>query len=69
MGLNYMSPLTCEFFFNKCVLQYYKVSTWLNPQMWNCTYGGLTVKLYEDFQLQQRVGAPNMHIVQGSTVY
>ena len=40
-----------QIFLNKDVLQYYKIRGWLNPRMWSWGYGGLTVKLYADFQL------------------
>ena len=41
-------------FFNKHILQYYMIHSWLNLRMWNCGYGGgLTVKLYVDFQLRR----------------
>ena len=55
-------------FSNKFVLEYYTVHGWLNWRMWNCGYRGLTVKLYTDFSTEQRVGAPNLCIVQESTV-
>ena len=35
--------------FNKYLLQYYTISSWLNLRMQNCVYGGPTVKLYVDF--------------------
>lgn len=39
------------FIYNKYILQNYIFHGWLNSWMWNCGYGGLTVKLLMDFQL------------------
>ena len=40
------------FFFQRYILQYYPISGWLNSWMGKFGYGGQTVKLYLDFQLQ-----------------
>ena len=53
-----------QIFFNKYVVQYYTISGWLNPCMGKHGYGGLTVKLYTDFQLH-RVSAPNPCLFKG----
>ena len=36
----------------KYVPECYMIHGWLNPQMQNCRFGGLTVKLYVDFPLR-----------------
>ena len=50
MGLICTGPLICGLF-KKYILQYYTIFSWLNSQIQNYRYGGLTVKLYIDFQL------------------
>ena len=39
---------------------------WLNPRMQNLRYGGPTIKLHLDLQLNVGVGSANLHIVQRS---
>lgn len=68
MGLNCVVPLMWIFFFppTQYILQCCMICGWLNPRMWNCGYGEMTVEFYADFWLH-RVSAP--YIVQGSTVF
>ena len=48
--------------FSICILKYYLVRSWLNPQIrWaNC-------KLIHQFSTVQGISTPNLHVVQGST--
>ena len=67
-GFELQGSTNTQIFLNKYILQYYMILSWLNPRMWNCSYGGPTVKLYVVFQLLWDAQQPNPHIVQGSTV-
>ena len=64
IGVNWAGPLICGLFSQNT---YYTIRGWLNPKIWSGVYRRPTIKLYVDFQLL-RVGAPNPHAVQGSTV-
>ena len=46
MGSNCMSLFIHDFFFSKYTEQYYTIWGWLSLLIWNCRYGGPTVKLY-----------------------
>ena len=54
--------------FNKYILQFYMIHSWLNLWMLNWGYGGPTVRLYVDFWLCN-LGTPNSLTVQGSTEF
>lgn len=56
-------------FFNKYVLQYCTVYKWLNPQMLNCGYRRLTIKVILEFLTSWLVSISNPCVVQGSTIY
>ena len=42
---------SCTYVFQQVYTIVFTTWSWLNPQMWNCGYRGLTLKLYMDFWL------------------
>lgn len=56
-------------FFIKQVLQYYTGCGWLNPQIRNLGYRGLTIKLVIHRLSIVQVGTAKHHVIQVSTVY